>query len=384
MRRSRLAIIAVIAAIVAMLALAYFLAGIRPSVQRDLNKIALSAGFVIEVFADDLGKSPVSYPGPNTGPRMMEFHNEILYASITSQGRVVALPDRNRDGKADEVVTAIEKLNKPHGLTFYQDWLYIAEENRIIRVKINGLKADLSTLQVLIDDLPTGGHFTRTIRIRNDALYISIGSSCNVCIEQDPRRAAITKCDIEGRDCKVFAKGLRNAVGIAFNPRTGELWATDNGRDLLGDDLPPEEVNLVKEGKDYGWPICFGNKINDRDFDKNVYIRDPCADTEAPLMEMQAHSAPLGLTFYYGNNFPEEYKGNMFVAFHGSWNRGQPTGYKIVRIDVNSKAVRDFASGWLQGITVSGRPVDILIDNDGIMYVSDDNGGRIYRIYHKR
>ncbi len=384
MRRSRLAIIAVIVAIVTILALAYFLAGIRPSVQSDLNKIALPAGFVIEVFADDLGKSSVSYPGTNTGPRMMEFHNGVLYTSITSQGRVVALPDRNRDGKADEIVTVIEKLNKPHGLAFYQDWLYIAEENRVIRIKINDLKADLSTLQVLIDDLPTGGHFTRTIRIHNDALYISIGSSCNVCIEQDQRRAAITKCDIEGRDCKVFAKGLRNAVGIAFHPRTGELWATDNGRDLLGDDLPPEEVNLVNEGKDYGWPICFGNKINDRDFDKNVYIRDPCADTEAPTIEMQAHSAPLGLAFYYGNNFPEEYRGNMFVAFHGSWNRGQPTGYKIIRIDVNSKSVRDFASGWLQGITVSGRPVNILIDNDGIMYVSDDNAGRIYRVYYKR
>ncbi len=354
MRRSRLAIIAVIVAIVTILALAYFLAGIRPSVQSDLNKIALPAGFVIEVFADDLGKSSVSYPGPNTGPRMMEFHNGVLYTSITSQGRVVALPDRNRDGKADEIVTVIEKLNKPHGLAFYQDWLYIAEENRVIRIKINDLKADLSTLQVLIDDLPTGGHFTRTIRTHNDALYISIGSSCNVCIEQDQRRAAITKCDIEGRDCKVFAKGLRNAVGIAFHPRTGELWATDNGRDLLGDDLPPEEVNLVNEGKDYGWPICFGNKINDRDFDKNVYIRDPCADTEAPTIEMQAHSAPLGLAFYYGNNFPEEYRGNMFVAFHGSWNRGQPTGYKIIRIDVNSKSVRDFASGWLQGILFLG------------------------------
>lgn len=220
--------------------------------------------------------------------------------------------------------------------------------------------------------------------IHENALYISIGSGCNVCIEQDQRRASIAKCNIEGGDCKIFAKGLRNAVGIVFHPRTGELWATDNGRDLLGDDLPPEEVNLVKEGKNYGWPICFGNKISDRDFDKNIYIRDPCADTEAPFIEMQAHSAPLGLTFYYGNNFPGEYQGNLFIAFHGSWDRGQPTGYKIVRIDMHDRGVRDFASGWLHGVTVSGRPVDIIVDNDGIMYVSDDNAGRIYRICYKR
>ena len=156
MKRSRLAGIVLIAAAVTIVALAYFLVGIRPPIQSDLDRIALPPGFAIEIFADELVKSSVSYPGPNTGPRMMEFHNGVLYTSIMSQGRVVALPDRNRDGRADEVITVIEKLNKPHGVAFYQDWLYVAEENRLVRVKINDLKADLGTLQVLIEDLPTG------------------------------------------------------------------------------------------------------------------------------------------------------------------------------------------------------------------------------------
>jgi len=362
--------------------------GFKPSVKDNVvSKIKLPQGFAIEVFAGNLGGSDVSNPGPNPGPRMMLLKNDVLFTSIPSRGTVVALPDRNNDKRADNVITFISGLNKPHGIDFGDGWFYIAEENRVIKVKDenNDLVADKETLQVLINDLPTGGHFTRTIKIYNNSLYISIGSSCNVCHEEDERRAAITKCDLDGKNCKVFAKGLRNAVGFVFHPITGKLYATDNGRDWLGDDLPPDEINVVEEDGNYGWPICYGKNIHDTDFDKNVYVRNPCEEPfeKESFIDLQAHSAPLGLAFYYGNNFPEQYKGDLFVAFHGSWNRGVPTGYKIVVIDMNDFTVKDFATGWLQGNNVIGRPVDIIVADDGSLFVSDDNAGRIYRIYYE-
>ncbi|MCZ7381018.1 MAG: PQQ-dependent sugar dehydrogenase [Candidatus Methanoperedens sp.] len=249
----------------------------------------------------------------------------------------------------------------------------------------NNLLADRGTLEVLVDNLPTGGHFTRTVKVHNNSLYLSIGSSCNVCYEQDERRAAISICALNGTGCRVFAKGLRNAVGFVFHPPTGKMYATENGRDYLGDDLPPDEINLIEDGKNYGWPICYGKNIHDTDFDKNVYVRSPCSEPfETPaLIDLQAHSAPLSLAFYYGNSFPAEYMGNLFVAYHGSWNRKAPTGYKIVEINMTDFTVKDFATGWLSGNNVLGRPVDIIVANDGSLFVSDDNAGKIYRISYK-
>jgi glucose/arabinose dehydrogenase len=362
--------------------------GIKPAVKSgSLDNISLPKGFKIDVFADALDGSSVSYPGPNPGPRMMMLKDNVLFVTIPNLGKVVALPDVNGDKKADGVVTFIDKLNNPHGIDYYDGWLYIAEENRVIRVKESGndLRADMKTFEVLIDNLPTGGHFTRTIKIHNNSLYLSIGSSCNVCIEQDERRAAIIKCNIDGTGCRPYAKGLRNSVGFVFHPETGVMYATDNGRDMLGDDLPPDEINIIEEGKNYGWPICYGKNIHDTDFDKNVYIRDPCMEPfEMPsLVDLQAHSAPLGLVFYYGDSFPQEYRGDLFVAYHGSWNRNEPTGYKIVSINMKDLTVKDFATGWLTGGNVLGRPVDIIVADDGSLFVSDDNAGKIYRISYK-
>ena len=383
----KIILIAVVLVVIAAIAVASTLLGMRPAIKPDtLDYINLPQGFQIDTYADNLDGSDVSYPGPNPGPRMMLLKDDVLYVSIPNRGKVVALPYRSGDKKADKVTTFIDGLNNPHGIDFYDGWFYIAEENRVIRVKRgnNNSVADRSTLEVLIDNLPTGGHFTRTIKIHNSSLYLSIGSSCNVCYEQDGRRAAISICTPEGKDCRIFAKGLRNAVGFVFHPVTGKMYATDNGRDNLGEDVPPDEINLVEDGKNYGWPICYGKNIHDTDFDKNVYIRNPCMEPfETPsLIDLQAHSAPLGLAFYYGNSFPQEYRGNLFVAYHGSWNRRVPTGYKIVRIDMNNSTVTDFATGWLQGANVLGRPVDIIVANDGSLFVSDDNAGKIYRIYY--
>lgn len=360
--------------------------GIRPSVSTgNLDYISLPDGFKISVYADNLGSSPLSIPGPNPGPRLMLLKDGTLFVTVTNQGRVVALPDNNGDKRADDVIDFISGLNKPHGIDYHDGWFYIAEEAGVIRVRDmnNDLVADAGTLEILINDLPAGGHFTRTLKIHDGKLYLSIGSSCNVCHEEDERRAAILKCNLDGTNCGVFAKGLRNSVGIVIHPVTGKIYTTENGRDLLGDNLPPDEINLVREGGDYGWPICYGKNIHDSDFDTNVYIRDPCMDKEPSLVELQAHSAPLGLAIYDGGSFPREYRGDLFVAYHGSWNRVEPTGYKIVSIDLETLETGDFATGWLQGSSVSGRPVDIITGQDGSLLVSDDNAGKIYRIYYE-
>jgi glucose/arabinose dehydrogenase len=204
-----------------------------------------------------------------------------------------------------------------------------------------------------------------------------------VCVEGDKRRGGIVVYDgPEATGEKIFATGLRNAVGLTLHPDTGELWAANNGRDLMGDDTPPETVYLVKEGGDYGWPRCHAGDIVDPEFG----FEGACNGVEPPAIEMQAHSAPLGIVFYTGSAFPPEYHGDLFIAFHGSWNRSVPTGYKVVRAPMEgstpSGPVEDFAWGWIdEGASdVSGRPVGLAVGPDGALYVSDDKAGFIYRI----
>jgi glucose/arabinose dehydrogenase len=235
----------------------------------------------------------------------------------------------------------------------------------------------------VVPDLPKGGgHWTRTIAFGPDGkLYVSVGSSCNVCEEADPRRAAILQFNPDGTGGRIFARGIRNAVGIAFHPQTGDLWATNNGRDWLGDDFPPETILIVKDGAHHGWPYCNGTRIPDPDFGRP----DFCRTTAIPALEIQSHSAPLGLTFYAGEAFPQAYRGSVFVALHGSWNRSVPTGYKVIRIPVRDGkpgAPEDFIVGWLRAGRAWGRPVDVVTGKDGALYVSDDRAGSIYRIFH--
>jgi glucose/arabinose dehydrogenase len=203
-----------------------------------------------------------------------------------------------------------------------------------------------------------------------------------VCVEEDERRATIVRYSPDGSGEEIYARGLRNAVGITFRPGTNELWATNNGRDWLGDDLPPETIYVVAENDDAGWPTCHSGRIEDPDFGGP----NACDGILAPAVEMQAHSAPLGLTFYSGQQFPDEYHGDLFVAFHGSWNRATPTGYKVVRIPMHSGVpgpTQDFATGWLREDGSNwGRPVDVLTSADGSLYVSDDSAGVIYRIFY--
>jgi glucose/arabinose dehydrogenase len=334
--------------------------------------ISLPPGFGISVFAEDL-----------RDPRMMALDPAgHLVVAERGAGRIVRLPDRDRDGIADGVEVVADGLNAPSSVAFYNDGsLYVGETTRVLRLVPQG--DGFGDRQVVVDGLPGGGHSTRTVLFGRDwsTLFVSVGSSCNVCVEEDPRRAAIVRYNPDGSRERVYASGLRNAVGITFRPGTDELWATNNGRDWLGDDLPPETVNLVREGDDFGWPRCHAGRIVDPDFGGP----GACDEVVNPAVEMQAHSAPLGLTFYSGQQFPAVYQGDLFVAFHGSWNRTVPTGYKVVRVPMEGGvpgAVEDFAVGWLRDDGSSwGRPVDVLTGPDGSLYVSDDGGGRIYRIF---
>jgi len=348
----------------------------------DLKELKLPEGFRIEVFAGDL-----------EGPRMLTFTpGGVLLVSESGEGKVVALPDAQHAGEADRVVTVLSGLNEPHGMAFYEGKFYVAENDKVRRYDWDEANLRATNGQKLAD-LPTGGgHSTRSLLFLGGKMYVSAGSSCNVCIEKDPRRAAVMQFNPDGSGQEIFAKGLRNAVGLAVNPKTNTLWVTVNGRDWLGDDLPPETIyDLGKGGVDAGWPYCYGDRVPDANFSKPGDNR--CQSVIEPKVQMQAHSAPLGLAFNEGTMFPAEYRNNMFVAFHGSWNRSIPTGYKVVRVklDDNGQPVggaQDFITGWLApGETKKGRwmgrPVGIAFGSDGSMYLSDDAGGAVYRITYK-
>lgn len=352
--------------------------------------LKLPEGFSISVFAKNLGK-----------PRAMLFDpNGVMLLSIPASGKVVALLDKDKDGLADEERIILENLDRPHGLEILcQDGackLYVAQSSEVSLYDYDTAQMRASNYKK-ITGLPSGsGHFTRTIKIitenQSKKILISVGSSCNVCHESDWRRAKILVADLDGSNLKEYAKGLRNSVFMTTHPVTGEVWATEMGRDRLGDDLPPDEINIIKEGKNYGWPICYGKNTHDTDFDKNTYFRNPCLEPfEVPsLIDIPAHSAPLGLVFVPQNsNWPKDYVNNLIIAYHGSWNRSVPTGYKIVRFKIDEKGSiidpksEDFISGFLQGNRSLGRPVDIIFDAGGNMFITDDSAGTVYRINYK-
>ncbi len=334
--------------------------------------ITLPSGFSISIFAKNLDN-----------PRVLVWDPAgTLLVSIPSQGKVVALPDANGDGASDETKIVIEGLNRPHGLAFHDGRLFIAETGSVISYSYDAQRKRASDGRKIVD-LPVGGnHFSRTIGFGPDGrLYISVGSSCNVCVEKDWRRAKMLVANADGTGLREYARGLRNSVFFVWHPVTKALWATDMGRDLLGDNLPPEEVNIVEDGKDYGWPYCYFNRVHDDSFDPQG--QQSCETTVAPHITFQAHSAPLGLAFI-PDSWPAEYRGDLLVAYHGSWNRSVPTGYKIARFDLDDQyrsiSESEFLAGFLEGNGALGRPVDLLFDTQGNLFVTDDKSGTVYRI----
>ncbi|MEK7189227.1 MAG: PQQ-dependent sugar dehydrogenase [Patescibacteria group bacterium] len=333
--------------------------------------LAIADGFSISIFADNV-----------PGARVMAMGEGGMYVSQTSKGTISRIPFRNN--AAEKTETILSGLNNPHGLAFDpHDYtiLYYAEEHAISRLNV----AHPEQMKKVID-LPAGGrHTTRTLMFGpDDRLYVSIGSSCDVCYETHPWLASIVSMERDGSDARVVARGLRNSVFMNSEPITGAIWATEMGRDQLGDNLPPDELNRIVEGSDYGWPICYGQNIHDANFDKNTYIRNPCEDKAPASVEIPAHSAPLGIAFVPEEGWPEDMWYDAIVAYHGSWNRSEPTGYTLVRhrFDAhgNYQGARDFITGWLTPEGALGRPVDILIQPGGTMYVTDDKAGVVYKI----
>jgi glucose/arabinose dehydrogenase len=360
------------------LALAGCVAFLPPPVpSADLAAIRLPPGFAIEVFARDLGFARFMTLDPRG----------TLLVSVPRAGRVLALPDDDGDGKADTVLPVVEGLDLPHGLAFLDGRLHVAETGRVLRFEYDPVaRRVLDNPTIVVSDLPVrGSHWTRTIVFGPDRrLYVAIGSSCNSCEEPDGRRAAVYRYESDGSRALPFATGLRNAVGLAFRPGTSELWATVNGRDWLGDDRPAEYVTRVEEGAFYGWPHCHWTAAGLLP-DPDLPNPERCRTAQRPTLLYQAHSAPLGLVFYTGAQFPPEYRGSLLVALHGSWNRVVPVGYKVIRVrlDGATAVAEDFATGWLTGRGSWGRPVDLVVAPDGAVFLSDDGLGAIYRISYR-
>lgn len=372
-----LVIVVVIGGVLAYRAISSAVSLVGVLAQGEEGQISLPEGFEIGIFAEGLDT-----------PRFINFGPDgKLYVAERGANRIVTLEDKDGDGRSDSQQVFADELNNPHSIVFYEGAWYVGVPTGVIRLTDQDGDGVSDERVTLIDNYPTSGHNTRTVEFLPDGrMVVSVGSSCNVCDEQDSRRAAVLAYGNENAEGEhLFASGLRNAVGLTLHPSTGELWATNNGRDLMGDDIPPDTVYLVREGADYGWPRCHGGTIADPDYG----YEGACKEVEAPIVEMQAHSAPLGLVFYEGDAFPEPYRDDLFIAFHGSWNRSVLTGYKIVRLPFEGtnagSEVVDFATGWLEGDlkTVTGRPVGLAVGPDGALYISDDTGGFIYRIAYK-
>jgi len=313
---------------------------------------------------------------------MAMSENGTLFVGSRGAGNVYAIPDADGDGRGDAVITIASGLSSPNGVALRNGSLYIAEIHRVIR--IDHIEANLQnpTAPVVVNDqFPTETHHGwKFIAFGPDGkLYVPVGMPCNVCNPEDERFGTIMRMNPDGSELEIYARGIRNTVGFDWHPETGELWFTDNGADWMGDNIPPDELNRAPQaGMHFGFPFCHAS-IPDAEFGEG----HSCDEFTAPEQELGPHVAALGMRFYNGTMFPEEYQNQIFIAEHGSWNRLTPIGYRVtlVRLENGTPASYEpFAEGWLQGREAWGRPVDVEIAPDGALLVSDDNANAIYRI----
>ena len=393
--------------------------------------IKLPAGFQINIFSQLTEKLSGE---SQAQPRMMAFDSQgRLFVALSDTNKVVMLPDANKDGLAEAPIIIASNLNAPNSIAFIDDnTLLIANQDGVIKLVKDG--STWSTPKAFISNLPSDGHTLKTVKIGPDGfLYVNVGSSCNVCVESEPLRATILRYTLQGKPAgslvtlskhaasPIWARGLRNSQGFAWQSKTGAMFATNEGADNRSyikngeadDDIPPEHLNQIMAGRNYGWPHCWGNLYTDRVEENEIksnphrwgmLFQDPnfigpanfCENATPPAITFDSHSTPIGITFLDKTNFPAEYKNDAIVALHGSWNRKNPSGYKLVRVKFNAEKpvqVVDFATGWLNiNSTVQnqvqaqawGRPVDVIAGPDGALYVSDDRAALIYRISYKQ
>jgi glucose/arabinose dehydrogenase len=342
-----------------------------------LKKLHLPDGFKISIYADNV---------PNARSLALG-DNGVVFVGTTSEGKVYAVQDSNNDGVADKQTIIASNLNMPNGVAFKDGALYVAEVNRIIRFDhISQQLANPPKPVVVYDRFPSNkAHGWKYLRFGpENKLYTTVGAPCNICNPEKEIYASLVRLNPDGSDFEIIAKGIRNTVGFDWQPGTNALFFTDNGRDYLGDDSPPEELNQWSvKGEHFGYPYCHGGEIPDPEFAAGK----KCGQFKAPVWKFKAHIAPLGIRFYQGKQFPVDYNNQLFVAQHGSWNRTEPQGYRVVLIKFNrGKPVseQDFISGWLtKDGNVLGRPVDILTLQNGSLLISDDKMGVIYKVeYH--
>lgn len=357
----------------------------RPSKQVPMPagaKLTVPKGFKLNIFAE----------GDFKVPRWMALApNGDVFLSDSGANSVIVLRDKNKDGVAEERFVFSNKLSQPFGMAFHKEWFYVANTDSIVRFKYKPGQTVAEGDPERLVELTPGGynqHWTRNLLFSPDGtkLFVSIGSASNVSVEADPRRAAISVYDPDGKNHRIYAGGLRNPIGLAWNPKTGELWTAVNERDGLGDDLVPDYATSVKEGGFYGWPYSYLGQNEDprRKGESPELVKKSIV----PDVIFQSHVAALGIQFYTGKMFPKDYQGDAFVAFHGSWNRAKLSGYKIVRIKFNNgklvaNSYQDFVSGWLpdeNSNEVWGRPVGLLVAADGSLLITDDGGDKIWRV----
>jgi len=332
-----------------------------------INQLQVPADYRISIFAA---------PVPDARTMALGDHG-IVFVGTRQEGKIYALIPDDKAAFGHKIVTIMAGLDMPNGIAYYQGNLYVAENHRILR--FDQIETHLNhppAPTVIIDNLPRNKHHGwRYMKIGPDGkLYIAIGAPCDVCLSDDPRLASIMRMDLDGSNQEVFAHGIRNSVGFDWHPSTHALWFTDNGRDWLGDNSPPDEVNeAVKKNENFGFPYCFGKTVSDPKFGKQY----PCSAFKPPVAELSPHSAALGMTFY---------QGDLLVAEHGSWNRSSKVGYQVVKLTLNGNMVskiEPFVTGWLNGESVWGRPVDILIMQNGTILISDDYANVIYQLEKK-
>jgi glucose/arabinose dehydrogenase len=343
------------------------------------ERLTVPDGFSISVYADSIPATARALRFTSSG--------DLLVSTPRSGGIVLVERDADGNGQSDGMRELMSGLNRPHGIELRAGWLYVAETDAIGRIRFDaGRGAVVGDYEQILTDLPGGGnHWTKNARFGPDGwLYFHVGSSCNVCIEEDTRRGTIMRVRPDGSGAEIVGRGLRNSVGFDWHPATGELYATENGRDLLGDDFPPCELNRIVPGGFYGWPIANGDRVPDPDFGAGQ--QQQIAASLPPVHDFRAHNAPLGLTFVRGTRLPDAYRNAALVALHGSWNRREKDGYKVVSLHWQpdgSIAERDFATGFERDEDVIGRPVDVAEGPDGAIYVSDDYAGVIWRIAYR-